>query len=70
MKFEIENTSKENLTIINAIINHLARYEVQTLRDVDNMLYRIFLKSSFYKIISGAKVEATYGYHKKMTAKE
>ncbi len=49
MKFEIENTSKENLTIINAIINHLARYEIQTLRDVDNMLYRIFLKSSFYK---------------------
>ncbi len=47
MKFEIENTSQENLTIINAIINYLARYEVQTLKNVNHMLYRLFTNEIF-----------------------
>jgi hypothetical protein len=47
MKFEIENTAKENLTIINAIINYLARYEVQTLKNVNHMLYSLFTNEIF-----------------------
>lgn len=47
MKFEIENTAKENLTIINSIINYLARHEVQTLKNVDYMLYRLFTNEIF-----------------------
>ena len=47
MKFEIENTAQENLTIINSIINYLARHEVQTLKNVDHMLYRLFTNEIF-----------------------
>ncbi len=43
----IESIEKENLEVINAIVNYLAKYDVQTLKNVAHMLDRLFTKKEY-----------------------
>ncbi len=46
----IESTQKENLEIINEIVDYLAKYDVQTLKNVAYMLDGLFTNKEYKEI--------------------